>query len=119
MGTFFVDRTVIFKRSYFLLKSPDMNVELIKKRLFLRIEQADEKLLRVLDQFSEKLFDEYHDDVGKELSDDEIMALPAPPWAKPLTQRESIADLREALAEYERGEYVSLEELDKEAEDGR
>ncbi len=96
-----------------------MNVELIKKRLFLRIEQADEKLLRVLDNLSEKLFDEYHDDVGKEMSDDEIMALPAPPWAKPLTQRESIADLREALAEYERGEYVSLEELDKEAEDGR
>jgi hypothetical protein len=93
-----------------------MSVELLKKRLLLRIEQADEKLLRVLDQFSETLFEEYHHGEGKELSDEEIMDLPAPPWAKPLTKEESIADLREALAEYERGEYVTLEDLDQEAE---
>ena len=96
------------------IKVTNMGAELIKKRLYLRIEQADEKLLRVLDQFAETLFEEYHG--GQELSDEEIMALPAPPWAKPLSKEESIADLREALAEYERGDYITLEELDKEAE---
>jgi len=93
-----------------------MGVDLIKERLHLSIEQADEKLLRVLNQFVETLFEEYYAGEGKELSDEEIMALPAPPWAKPLSKEESIADLREALAEYERGDYITLEELDKEAE---
>ena len=91
-----------------------MSVEIIKKRIFLRLEQADERLLRVLDQFVETLFEEYHHNEGKELSDEEIMALPAPPWAKPLSKEESIADLQEAIAEYKRGEYVTLDELEKE-----
>lgn len=114
---FFDGKTVIFIiLQSFLLKRDAMSTELIKKRLYLRIEQADEKLLRVLDQFSETLFEEYHHGEGKELSDEEIMALPAPPWAKPLTKEESIADLRAALVEYEGGEYVTLDELDQEAE---
>jgi hypothetical protein len=33
-----------------------------------------------------------------------------------LTKEESIADLQAALEEYERGEYVTLDELDQEAE---
>ena len=97
-------------------KAKVMGVSLLKKRLFLRIEQADEKLLRVLDQFAETLFKEYYGDEDRELSDEELMALPAPAWAKPLSKEESLADLREALAEYERGDYITLEELDKEAE---
>lgn len=92
-----------------------MSVERIKKRLLLRIEQADEKLLRVLDQFTETLFEEYFHNEGKDLSDGWTKASPVPPWAKPLSKDESIADLREALEEYERGDYVSLKELDEQA----
>ena len=97
-----------------------MGADLLKERLHLRIEQADPKILRVLDQFAETLFSEYYvGDEGQELSDEEIMALPAPAWAKPLTKEESLADIREGIAEYHRGEYVTLAEIDKEAEHGR
>jgi hypothetical protein len=91
-------------------KAETMSAEQLKERLHLRIEQADERLLRVLDQFAETLFVEYYG------SEEDIMELPAPPWAKLLTEEESVADLQEALAEYERGEYTSLDDIDKEAE---
>jgi hypothetical protein len=87
-----------------------MSAEQLKERLHLRIEQADERMLRALDQFAETLFVEYYG------TEEDITVLPAPPWAKPLTEEESVADLQEALAEYERGEYTSLDDIDKEAE---
>ncbi len=93
-----------------------MGADLLKQQLHLRIEQADTKMLRILTEFTETLFAEYHIDAGQELSEEDVMALPAPPWAKPLTKEESLADIREGIAEYQRGEYVTLDDIDKEAE---
>ena len=87
-----------------------MNATATKDLLHLRIEQADEKLLAVLAELTESLFRSYQPEVV-EAAETEA----APNWAKPLTAEESLADLREGLAEYEAGEYVTLEEASKEA----
>jgi len=93
-----------------------MGVDLIKERLHLRIEQADEKLLSVLDQFTETLFAAYHNEDTQVITDEQIMAIPPSPTWRKLSREELRAELDEANAEYERGEYVTLEELEKESE---
>lgn len=93
-----------------------MSADLIKERLYLRIEQADEKVLRVLDQFTEILLAEYHTDESQIITDEQILAIPpSPKWSK-LSREELKAELDEANAQYERGEYVTLEEVEKESE---
>lgn len=39
-----------------------------------------------------------------------------PEWAKPLTPEESLKGLREGVAQYESGDYITLEALDKEVD---
>lgn len=88
-----------------------MTADLIKERLHLRIEQADSRLLRVLDQFTETLFAEYYPSLSPSDADEQILAIPpAPDWHK-LNKAELRSELDEANAEFERGEYVTLEEL--------
>jgi hypothetical protein len=89
-----------------------------KELLHLRIEQANEEMQIVLAKMVEALFQTYQPEViqeEKELTDKEISELPAPPWAKPLTKEESLADLREGMAQYERGDYITIDEMEKEA----
>ena len=89
-----------------------------KELLHLRIEQANEEMQIVLSKMVEALFQTYQPEVveeEKELTDDEISQLPTPPWAKPLTKEESLADLREGMAEYARGDYITIDEMEKEA----
>jgi predicted transcriptional regulator len=81
-----------------------------KELLHLRIEQANEQMLDALAEMAEVLFKNWQPEV---VSQTEAAAVPS--WAKPLTAEESLADLREGLAEYEAGEYVTLEEAAKEA----
>ncbi|MEM6771511.1 MAG: hypothetical protein AAF597_13090 [Bacteroidota bacterium] len=81
-----------------------------KELLHLRIEQANEQMLDALAELAEVLFKNWQPEVVEQT---ETEAGPA--WAKPLTAEESLADLREGLAEYEAGEYVSLEDAAKEA----
>lgn len=80
-----------------------------KELLHLRIEQADDKLLEALVVMTEGLFKVYQPE-ALEATEEQI-----PSWAKPLTKEESLADLREGIAEHERGEYVSVEEMEKES----
>ena len=87
-----------------------MNVAATKDRLHLRIEQADEKMLGVLDELMETLFRSYHEVTNGE--EDQQKAIPE--WAKPLTMEESLADLREGVQQYKAGNYVTLEEVRKE-----
>ena len=101
---------------FYQAKAKVMGIDQIKERLHLRIEQADEKLLRVLDQFAETLFAEYHSDESKPITDEQIMAIPPSPNWRKMSREELRAELDEANAEYERGEYVTLEELEKESE---
>ena len=86
-----------------------MDATATKDLLHLRIEQADEKLLAVLAEVTETLFRTWQPEAMNSSTD------PVPSWAKSLTAEESLADLREGLAEYEAGEYVTLEEAEKEA----
>ena len=88
-----------------------MDATTTKDLLHLRIEQADEKLLAVLAQMTEILFRNYQSEVMENSPQEDRV----PSWAKPLTAAESLADLREGLAAYEGGQYVTLEEARKEA----
>lgn len=88
-----------------------MDATTTKDLLHLRIEQADEKLLAVLAAVTESLFRSYQPEAVEKTA----AAQAVPGWAKPLTAEESLADLRQGLAEYEAGAYVTLEEASKEA----
>jgi predicted transcriptional regulator len=81
-----------------------------KELLHLRIEQANEEMQIVLAKMVEVLFQTYQPEVIEATAIKSV-----PEWAKPMTAEESLADLREGVAEYHRGEYVSLEEASKEA----
>ena len=89
-----------------------MNVAATKDRLHLRIEQADEKMLGVLDELMETLFRSYHEATDGE--EDQRKAIPE--WAKPLTMEESLTDLREGTEQYKAGDYIALEESRREME---
>lgn len=97
-------------------KAKVMGIDQIKERLHLRIEQADEKLLSVLDQFTETLFAAYHSEDTQVITDEQIMAIPPSPTWRKLSKEELRTELDEANAEYERGEYITLDELEKESE---
>jgi hypothetical protein len=88
-----------------------------KELLHLRIEQANEEMQIVLAKMVEALFQTYQPEViqeEQELSDAEIMAMPPPPsMRRRMTKEESNAELKEAMAECERGDFVTLEELEK------
>ena len=81
-----------------------------KELLHLRIEQATEEMQIVLSKMVEALFQTYQPEVIEATATE-----PVPEWAKPMTAEESLADLREGVAEYHRGEYLTLEDSSKEA----
>lgn len=91
-----------------------MSIEQIKETLHLRVEQADESFLRILHAMTEAYAAEYLEE--KEVTDEQIMAIPPSPDWKPMTREELRAELDEANAEFERGEFITLEDLEKEAE---
>ena len=90
-----------------------MGAEQIKKVLHLRIEQADESFLRILYAMTEAYASEH---LEEEITDEQVMAIPPNPEWKRLTKAELKAEIDEANAEFERGESITLEELEKEAE---
>lgn len=69
-------------------------------------------------EMAETLFKTWQPEVveGSGLDEEEAAALAAPSWAKPMTQEESLAELRLANEEGERGEVVPIEELEKTVE---
>jgi hypothetical protein len=88
-----------------------------KELLHLRIEQANEEMQIVLAKMVEVLFQTYQPEViteEKEWTEEEIMAMPPPPsMRKRMTKEESNAELKEAMAECERGDFLTAEELEK------
>ena len=90
-----------------------MTREQIKERLHLRIEQADDRLLRVLLRVTETLFEEFPP--AQEAQDDEQIdeeaASASPSWAKPATNQELLAEIEAANAEGERGEVIPIEDV--------
>ena len=109
-------QTVIFMQrlyhppNFFTMSATELRTDLLQQ-----IEQADEKLLRVISSVLDAVKTEYTEQANKELTDAEITALPAPPWARKQTVAERNQVLMEADAACERGEFVTLEALQEEA----
>lgn len=90
-----------------------MGAEQIKKVLHLRIEQADERFLRILHAMTEAYAAEF---LEEELTDEQVMAIPPDPKWKRLTKAELKAELDKANAEIESNKFITLENLQNEAE---
>jgi len=99
-----------------------MDATTAKELLHLRIEQADEKMLNVLSKVVESLFEVYQPEVldGQPFvadSEEEAEKMAAyEATLKPMSKQELLSEIREGLADYERGDYVTLEEMEREAE---
>ena len=93
-----------------------MSIDQLRNDLILRIEQADEKLLRVITSVVDAVESEYASDDMTEWPSEAVEAMTKPTWAKPITEDELGQRLANASAEIERGEFVTLEELEKEVE---
>lgn len=92
-------------------KSKVMSIEKMKEVLHLRIEEADERMLRVFHAMTEAYAAPSEEE---EITDEMIMAIPPSPDWKPMTKAELKAELDEANAEIERGEFLTVDELEKE-----
>jgi hypothetical protein len=84
----------------------------IKEDLHRHIEQMDERFLKVLHAMTHAYLEQNKEDK----IDDEIENIPLPPWAQAYSKEELIADLKEADAQFDRGESITLEALKKESE---
>jgi hypothetical protein len=87
----------------------------LRTDLLRQIEQADEKLLRIVSSVLEAVKTEYVESPvdEEELTDEAFAELPVPDF-KRMTNEESDAELKEAIAECDRGEFLTLDDLDKE-----
>jgi predicted transcriptional regulator len=90
-----------------------------KELLHLRIEQANEQMLDVLAEMAETLFKTWQpeaiEEVVKEEKNEAELAAIYAKHLKPMTRQEMKDELAEAMTDYERGDYVTLEEMKKEA----
>lgn len=89
-----------------------MSTTQIKELLHQRIEQVDESFLNVLYAMMEAYIKEQEEAALEE----EINAIPPDPTMKVYTQEELISHLDEVEKEFDRGEFMTLEELEKESE---
>ena len=91
-----------------------MDAVTTKELLHLRIEQADEKLLAVLAEVTETLFRSYQPEVSKGLLDrDEVIGFST---GEPVTIEQLRAKIDRAENQIDHGDYMTPEELEKEAE---
>jgi len=87
-----------------------MSTSQLKKVLKLRIEQADEKLLRLMYAITAA----YNLPSGQEITDEYINSIaPSESW-KPMSKAELLNEIQEADSSIEAGDYITLEDLEKE-----
>jgi flagellar biosynthesis/type III secretory pathway ATPase len=96
------------------LKPKIMGVDVMKQQLIDRIQNGDEQYIRVLLAVSNALDESAQ---KEEITDEMIMAIPPDPTMKRLTEEELLTRLEASSAQVERGEYVTIEELEKEMEE--
>ncbi|WP_367389888.1 hypothetical protein [Lewinella sp. LCG006] len=84
-----------------------MGVDVMKQQLIERIQNGDELLIRVIFAVSEAL--------EEDISQEEVLTI-LPPAGSRITMKELIAEIEEADAEIDRGEFLTSEELEKEME---
>jgi len=89
-----------------------MGVDIMKQQLLERIQNGNEQLIRVVYAVVEALEKTDEEEVFNEII---AATAPSPDW-KPLTKQELIGELEEAMAACDRGEYTTIEELEKEME---
>lgn len=82
----------------------------LRTNLLQQIEEADEKMLRVISSVLDAIRAEYVQE-DEELTDVEVNNLPPPSWAKKQTIAERNRGLVEADAECDRGDFITLEAL--------
>lgn len=90
-----------------------MSIEQIKETLHLRVEQVDERFLRVLHAMTEAYAAEYLSE--EDITDEQVAAI-LPPAGPRLSMKELIDEIEEADAEIERGAFMTSEDLEKEME---
>lgn len=86
-----------------------MSAEQLKKHLHLRIEQADAKLIGVLAELTESLFETYQPDALEECREKHIADYEAS--LTPMTREELIARALESQKDIEAGRIHDLEEV--------
>ncbi len=82
-----------------------MNLEQLRQKMHTYIEHADEKILRMMNAIANEYSQE---------NDDEVVGYLL---GQPITKKQMLKELKEAEAEIERGEYITIEELEKEAKE--
>ena len=90
-----------------------MGIAQIKEDLHRQIEQADRGFLRILHAMT-VAYNAEHQEV--EISDGEIAAICKDGDYKPMTKAELLSEIDEANTAIENGNYVTIEELEKEME---
>jgi len=89
-----------------------MSTSQIRNALHLKIEQMDERFLRVMYAMAETYLKEKADaDLEQEVKN----VAPNENW-KPLTESELMERLASSAAEYEKGNYLTIDELENESE---
>ncbi len=89
-----------------------MSTSQIRNALHLKIEQIDESFLRVMYAMTETYLKEKAD---AEL-EQEVKSVPPNASWKPLTEVELMERLAASASEYEKGNYLTMDELEKESE---
>lgn len=87
-----------------------MSTAQLKEVLHRQIEQVDKRFLRVMFVMTETWIKEQEDAA---LEVDINATSPNPDW-QPMTEEQLMARLAEGSAQFEKGEYISIEELEKE-----
>jgi hypothetical protein len=89
-----------------------MSLEQLKEALHLRIEQIDERFLKVMYAMAETYLKE-QEEAALEKRVNEVET--SKDW-QPMTEEELMTRLEAASEEYKRGEYKTVEEIRKESE---
>lgn len=90
-----------------------MSIRQLKEALHLKIEQIDERFLKVMYAMAETYLNEQDEAaLEKQLKDIE----PNPDW-KPMTEEELIESYKIAASEYKKGNYKTIEDVEKESEE--
>lgn len=91
-----------------------MDIDAVKKRLHLRIEQADEKVLAVLADMTEKVFEAYLPRAHEQSEAYKTEAKTA--LFRPRSRKEMTEEIEAAMENYEKGETITLATSNKEAD---
>jgi hypothetical protein len=99
---------------FIAVKKGKMSLAQIREELHQRIDLADEHLLMMVYDVMTELDQEEEEDA--ELAQIIAKHDQDGPW-KQMTEEELMEELKESIAEADRGEYISIEDLEKEMEE--